>query len=85
MTDGVLPDPFNIQRSWHTRMASVIRQFKTLTEEYVTDSPSGEWVEIVGLGKSCGDIRLTVVEAGGCGEFYSRGLDQLIPLPSSLE
>lgn len=80
MTDEVIPEPFSSQRSWHTRMASVIRQFKTLTKEYVTDSPSGEWVEIVGLSKSCGDVRLIVVGAGGCGEFSSRDLDQLVPL-----
>ena len=79
MTDGILPDPSSIQRSWQTRMASVIRQFETLTEEILTDDHSGELVDVVGLCKSYGETRLTVKSREGTAGFYSTPLDRLMP------
>ncbi|HQX51852.1 MAG TPA: hypothetical protein PLR25_18170, partial [Planctomycetaceae bacterium] len=71
MTDGTSPDPSNIQGSWHTRMASVIRQFEKLTEETMIDDDSGELVDVVGLCKTCGQTRLTVKSLEGTAGFYS--------------
>lgn len=79
MTDGILPDPSSFRPSWHTRMASVIRQFEKLTNELMTDNNSGELVDVVGLHKSCGQTRLTVESFEGTAGVYSAQLDQLMP------
>ena len=79
MTDGTSPDPSSIQPSWHTRMASVIRQFEKLTNELMTDNNSGDLVDVVGLHKSCGQTRLTVQAFEGTAGVYSAQLDRLMP------
>lgn len=38
-----------VQRSWSTRMASVLRQFKSLADEPVFDRQHRQMVNIVGL------------------------------------
>lgn len=78
MVDGILPDPGSIQRSWHTRMASVMRQFEKLTEDPVTDD-NGESIMVIGLCRTVSGIRLTVSPEAGPAHVYSTDLDRLLP------
>lgn len=59
MAQGSLPDPASIDRSWHTRMASVLRQFKLLTQSPVL-TETGKVVEVIGLVQIGDQPKLTI-------------------------
>lgn len=78
MSDGILADPESVRRSWYTRMESVMRQFRRLTEEEVMDD-SGDYLEIIGLCRGYKCMRVTVIPAGASSGVFSTDLDQLTP------
>jgi len=66
------------QRSWRTRMASVLRQFAKLTEEDHFDYSTGTMVKIVGLCHTNGGVRLTVAPNDDpLNRVYSTDLEEL--------
>lgn len=58
-------------------MASVMRQFESLTKEPVMDESCGEMVDIVGLCRTHGGTRLTLVSTGETTGVYSADLDEV--------
>lgn len=70
--------PSEEQHGWELRMQSVMRQFRNLTSEPVMEASSGQAVEIVGMMRGHGSVRLTVVPAGEIDGVYTTDLDELI-------
>lgn len=61
-------------QSWHTRMASVMRQFNSLAGSPVTDNVTGDRVEVIGFCKTSNGVRLTVMPYGDEAKAVSRDL-----------
>lgn len=64
-------------QSWHTRMASVMRQFRKLADERVVEESTGNAIQVIGIGIAAGKVRLTVDPMEGGGPFYSLDLEEI--------
>lgn len=68
------------QRSWRTRMDSVVRQFQKLADEAkegVTEEGSGNLVRVIGMAVTCGKIRITVLPLDVPEDMYSVDVEAL--------
>lgn len=76
------PDLSDINRSWHTRMASVTRQFRALSQSTVFDRKRDQMVDIIGMfivptPDDTFDVRLNVAPSDNLGKVYTCELADL--------
>jgi hypothetical protein len=58
-------------------MDSVLRQFKALTDDPVMDESCGEMVDILGISRVNGGLRVTVIPHGKNQGVYSTDVSEL--------
>lgn len=64
-------------RSWRTRMQSVMRQFESLTREEVIENSTLNSLRVVGLYRIHGKVRLTVAPVEDCLQVFSTDLEEV--------
>ena len=67
-----------VSRSWRTRMASVLRQFETLTSKPVYDKSLDQMVNVVGICQSLAGPMIQVIPTDADHGLYSVTVEDLV-------